>query len=730
MYLLEDAKCDPNIPTDEGETPLDIASSPEIIRLLLKNGAVPSYRTMSKCFPKWLQKDPDDMAIKIFVLGNPGAGKSTMIKSIETIPGGLGSRLVHRFTKVKNVDEKTAGIIPHDVVMKLLGRVTIYDFAGHREFYAGHDALLRNSMRGSPSIVILVVDMRDENHQIKDIVHYWLEFLSQQNCDEAVLLKPHLLLVGSHVDEIPSDDVKSKSAFLQSLIDNPKIDNFVYMGQVMLDCRYGESPSMSDLRARLSHGCLLLRDRETLEFTDHCLLVFLLDKFRYHPAITLRDVSRALTEAADLEFHWRFMKSIDIMKSSEQLSKQGSILLMKNHDCLENSWIILDKAVLLSQVNGIIFAPEDFKQHQKIATNTGVVPLSKLITLFPKLDSDMISQFLCHLEFCQEITDTDILALLQSDAVKSQTSERFFFFPALVHLETPPDLWQHTNDFNYHTGWILRCSKPDQFLSPRFLQVLLLRLAFYFALAPSGLEMTYPFLQRKCSVWKDGVSWANRSGGEAIVEVRDQKQVVVMVRSKGEKLESTHLRSLIIQTVLATKGEICNNVLVEESLIHPMAVVNYPVDLAQMKHIHIADIAQTIVDGKKFVVLENREMLRLDELLHFEPYANFEERLLQELFHDDDSQHHQEITVELIYRIAEHVHPNTDDYVALFKPSPLRLANLVIPPGDIHRLAQVFRLWKEEMGKKGTRCSLHSKLDRYSVFAGRNPLKVAQGMML
>lgn len=130
-YLLEDAKCDPNIPTDEGQTPLDIARSPEIIRLLLKNGAMPSYSTMSKCFPERLQKDPDDMAIKMFVLGNPGAGKSTMIRSIETMPGGIASRLVHRLTKVKNVDEKTAGIIPHDVVIKRLGRVTIFDFAGH-----------------------------------------------------------------------------------------------------------------------------------------------------------------------------------------------------------------------------------------------------------------------------------------------------------------------------------------------------------------------------------------------------------------------------------------------------------------------------------------------------------------------------------------------------------------------------------------------------------------------
>ena len=42
---------------------------------------------------------------------------------------------------------------------------------------------------------------------------------------------------------------------------------------------------------------------------------------------------------------------------------------------------------------------------------------------------------------------------------------------------------------------------------------------------------------------------------------------------------------------------------------------------------------------------------------------------------------------------------------------------------------QVFRLWKEEKGAEGTR-NLHKKLDQFSVFAGRNPLKVATGICI
>ena len=122
--------------------------------------------------------------------------------------------------------------------------------------------------------------------------------------------------------------------------------------------------------------------------------------------------------------------------------------------------------------------------------------------------------------------------------------------------------------------------------------------------------------------------------------------------------------------------------------------------------VSIVDVAQTIKEGEKFVVLEDRQTLKLEKLLHFEPCANLGKVLLQELFNEDNSEHHQEVTDEFIYRIAEHMHNKTDDYIAMFKPSPLQLAKLTTPPGDIHKLAQVLQLWKEEMGAKG--CLLYT----------------------
>lgn len=121
-YLLENCNCDPNCITVDGKTPLDVVKKPEHLRLLLKHGATPTYTHMNKCFPQEFEKQPAEMSIKMFVLGDPGVGKSTLIKSMKT-EGAIFSRIKHRFTKVTDVDERTAGIIPYDVQSKIFGRV-------------------------------------------------------------------------------------------------------------------------------------------------------------------------------------------------------------------------------------------------------------------------------------------------------------------------------------------------------------------------------------------------------------------------------------------------------------------------------------------------------------------------------------------------------------------------------------------------------------------------------
>ena len=699
-----------------------MAREPEHIRLLLKFGATPNESNTYKCFPEHFENQPADMAVKMFVLGNPGAGKSTLVKSLQT-EGAMLSRIKHRFTKVTDVDERTAGIIPYDIESKALGRVTLYDFAGHREFYAGHDALLRNSMTASPSIIALVFDMRDEEGLIRETLQYWFEFINNHSTEGR--FESHLVILGSHTDCLGFGEKNPKAQFLQRIIGHHALDNISIVGQVMLDCRYAESSSISQLRSILMQSCKVLRSSETIAIAHRCFLLFLFDKYQDQPAVRFSIAATEMASSAELyEYAYvRCLKSSNLIEVCEMLNKRGDILFMKNNECPDNSWIVFDKSILLSQVNGVIFAPEGFKEHQEsLSTSTGVVPLSKLAPLFPEINSDMITQFLCHLEFCQEIKELKLASLLIAEGQSTPTAgERYFFFPGLVHLDTPRDVIESgASKLDYNSGWVLQCSKREQFFSSRFLQVLLLRLAFLFALAPTDPSTGDRLaLHRKCSVWKNGIYWVNRSGGEAIVEVNNLRQVVVIVRSELKKMELVRLRSAVINTVISAKEEFCSKVLVRESLILPEDAV-YPLDLSKVSGISITEVAETITEGKEFAINNKNKKVELEKLVCFEPYAYLGKSLLQQLFSKDGTEA-QEITDKLLTDIAsKRSHKSIDKYSVIFKQE----IDACVSREGAHGLLQVFQLWRDRMGKEGTRKNFRKKLDQFSVFAGRNPLEL------
>ena len=698
-----------------------MTDKPELIRLLLSSGAKPT----TSCFPSHLRDNSTDMAINMFVLGNPGAGKSTFVKALSTEGQGF-SRIKHQFTKVRDVDKKTAGIIPYDIHSKALGRLSLYDFAGHKEYYAGHDALLHNTITNSPSIVTLVVDMRDEEGKIRETLQYWFQFINNHSSEGGP--KPHLLIIGSHADETPPSEAKQKSKVLESVASSYNFDSITFAGQIVIDCRYAESSSMTKLRSKFSQICHTLRSSEEMAAAHHSFLVFLLDRFRDSLAVTFSDATEELRHKMNNDKHayLECVKSSDPLEMCEKLNERGNILFMKNKENPENSWIVLNKAILLSKVNGVIFAPEGFKEHQKsLSTSTGVVPLSKLAPLFPNIDSDMITQFLCHLEFCQEIKDVGLVSLLATEGQSSPTAdERYLFFPGLVHLDTPQDvIASSASNLDYNSGWVLQCSKSEQFFSSRFLQVLLLRLAFLFALAPTDPPTTdHLALHRKCSVWKNGIYWVNRSGGEAIVEIINLRQVVVIVRSELEKIELVRLRSSIIKTVTNAKEEFCSIVLVRESLFLPEDAAVYPLDPSKVTGVSITEVAATITEGKKFVINEKNQRVELEKLICFEPYAYLGELLLQQLYSEDVTEG-QEITDELLTNFAKRTYKNIDKYCTILEQEFDEHAS----HEGVRGLLQVFQLWRDKMGKEGTQRSFKEKLDQFSVFARRNPLKLITG---
>ena len=358
----------------------------------------------------------------------------------------------------------------------------------------------------------------------------------------------------------------------QSLIPSAHLNHSptsIIAGFVLLDCRYVQTDPMSMLRQKLRQSYKVMKNAVRLQMKTHCFLLYLLEKNLCTLAITLGSVLTGMEREEDKELVSYFPHDIgQLVEMCEELSARGNILFLNNPSNPVNSTIVLDQITLFSRVAGTVFAPESFKQHAALASSTGVVPIIKLASQFSHLDTATIVQFMCHLEFCHEVTDPEVLQLLQAGSDDTDEEEQFFFFPGLVSIQAPGRVWEEANRFSFHCGWQLQCTQPEQFLTPRFLQVLILRLAFSFALAPHSVASSpegsgkhepssadIPTIHRRCMVWKNGIYWANRYGAEALVEVSiDSKRVTVLIRCRrGCVAAATELRSGVIQKVLMAK---------------------------------------------------------------------------------------------------------------------------------------------------------------------------------
>ena len=698
-----------------GETAFSIAKNPDMIRELLRHGATADYHLWSQHLSSNDPSNPTQPAVKTFIVGHPGAGKSSLTKALETESKGL-SFITNRLSKVSGVDQNTAGIIPHDIERRKFGRLVLHDFAGQQEFYAGHDAILRSAVSGSPAAVfIIVADLCETNEQIAERIRYWAIFLDNQGVSAHP--KPHLIIVGSHADQLKKTEIEKKRIVVDSLQSLPAFSSFHYAGLVIMDCRYSESSSMSLLHQHLAKSCEDLRKTVKMSVKSHNFLIYLLDKFQGIPAVQLSSVAATISNESGVKQLPPFIpeKTSDILQMCDELNVKGDLLFLQNAQDLESSWIILNREILLSRVIGTIFAPRDFKEHLDLASNTGVVPISNLSTHFSDLDSDMITQFLCHLEFCHRVVDPEILQLLnpkgsESASTSFDPTEKFFFFPALVSIEAPSQVWETSPNFVYHCGWILQCKNLEHFFTSRFVQALLLRLAFFFALAPQTDEVSSDLLslQRKCKVWKRGIYWCNRSGVEALVEVGEgSKRVVVLLRClNGRVVECAHLRSMIIGKVLQTKSDFCPKMLTSEFHLRPSDCKVYPPrPSSELVMVAAAEVATTIADEKPYALDRVGKMIEVRELLGFEPYTYFDKHNLKQIFNDPNPNYSDQIS-SAVHGIAD------ENFKRMLQLSKATRKFLSKSSPEVAR--------KER--SEGSRQFIRDTLDQFSIFASRNPL--------
>ena len=127
----------------------------------------------------------EQIITRVFVLGNVGSGKSTLIESFKR-KGVIAS---HFQINETDVAPRTAGIVPSFYDSVKVGRIIYYDFAGDKEYYSSHSAIVERisqSKQGN-NLFFLVLNLFKHIAILKKELGYWLSFISYiTKCEQKI----------------------------------------------------------------------------------------------------------------------------------------------------------------------------------------------------------------------------------------------------------------------------------------------------------------------------------------------------------------------------------------------------------------------------------------------------------------------------------------------------------------------------------------------------------------
>ena len=425
QYLISEAHCNPSCENKNCDTPLHYAcryGHTHIVQYLLSTGIVDSLAMneydqtpvdyasrndnsydllkLFQSFPQCKRDFPVHTYTKLVLTGYSGAGKTTISQLILLLASkpeaGFFSWLSSG--RVTDVECLTAGIIPLHVESKVneVGNMVIYDFAGQREYYSSHAAVLERIMRNTAAIFVCIIDLSQCMDKISESIHYWISFI--ENACSSAQGSSHIIIVGSHADGVKSArELKEKSSLVESIAES-RVKQLTYGGFVNMDCRLSKTEEARHFRSLLSISQkAILSSQPSMSLYCHVLYAFLCTKFR-KIGCTLQELTSALVSEENFSFD-----STVLTESLTSLSDKGLILFVQNQEHPQSSWVVVEKEALLREVNGTLFSPDNFKQYRQVASNTGIMPTATLEELFPQHSSEMLVCCLESMEFCHPV---------------------------------------------------------------------------------------------------------------------------------------------------------------------------------------------------------------------------------------------------------------------------------------------------------------------------------------
>ena len=601
-YLITECNCDPMATNKDGSTCLHITVANRHLSLteyLLSTNKINPFarnnyyitaigqcqfddKPLQTLFTKFNEvkiSHPVDSFVNVLLLGNPGAGKSTLAKVISE--RAVSTAWFGQFRYVQGVEPYTAGIIPTKLTHHELGNIILHDFAGQSEYYTSHTVVIENLLQGSAAVFVIVVNILEE--EATKHLQQWLTTVTNEA--SKALNQCHIIVAVSHVDEMTDTVTKErKQSELQQII-KERCVSIEY-----LDCRKLGGSSVSSLFSKLSSACQSIRNTSGRNLSLYCHMMYGLLEESKQNILSLSDII-SIAETSDQYFVPKDEE--EILEILSSLHSTGLITLFKSSNKV---WVVFNKQILLADVNGILFAPKSFKQYCDIASNTGIITVSALTKIFPDYDPDMLICFLKNMALCQEVNPHQLFVVTNLSSSTYDDKESFLFFPTLLKVNRPDNIGQEVFQF----GWYLQCTEHYHFFSSHFMHNLILNLSYKYALP---VHVSPNNLNCKSIFWKNGIHWFNGNGVGTLVELVDESQCILVLMSceVGYESEMVSLQKDVITEVMNVWKESCPSLKLSDFIIDPQDLT-YPIGKPTQRTVYnVQDIIYCIIHEKDFV---------------------------------------------------------------------------------------------------------------------------------
>ncbi|MCG8626807.1 MAG: hypothetical protein MJE68_32995, partial [Proteobacteria bacterium] len=279
----------------------------------------------------------------------------------------------------------------------------------------------------------------------------------------------------------------------------------------------------------------------------------------------------------------------------------------------EDYLLLLNISKLTNEVHKLLFSKDSAHKFplstDPHSASMGILPQTYLTSILPEY---ITTECLIQLQYCQEFCHAEVKLDYSVITTEDFCAPRLLYFPALCGIQRRKTI-RTPKFYDYSIGWYVKCCGKFDYLPPRFLHVLLLRLAHTFAL-PAAYEQpsnpstrgndatTLQLYNRRCTMWKNGIHWLMEEGVECYVEmVNNSKGVVIVAKSEAAwKLLCTDMLFKIIRETRQAKEEFCETVTLQEYFMDsadPASFIN------ENMLFHSNNIAKVLNDGNPYNII-------------------------------------------------------------------------------------------------------------------------------